>query len=100
MNAWNVYLQGKLIDTVHYVSQVDAEYVRQGLINRDGYHPNIVVTRAHDSVYKITMDAMNNGAYVTIISYVCVPSGTDYISGQTFDRGVFQSKWNGQHHVK
>jgi len=29
--------------------------------------------------------AMNEGDYVTIISYIAVPRGTSYISGQTFN---------------
>lgn len=30
------------------------------------------------------IDAMNNGDYITIIFYVRVPRGTDYIAGQTY----------------
>lgn len=43
--AWNVYLHGKRIDTVFYSPDCDADYVRRGLINHDGYDPAIVVRR-------------------------------------------------------
>jgi len=46
------------------------------------------------------IDAMNKGEYVTIITYVRVPRGTDYIGGQTFKDCHFQSRWLGDHHVK
>ena len=44
--AWNVYLKGKLIDTVFYDKTCDAEYVRNGLINHDGYDQRIIVKKA------------------------------------------------------
>lgn len=44
--GWNVYLRGKLIDTVFYTSDCDAEYVRESLIDHDGYNPGIVVRRS------------------------------------------------------
>ena len=47
--AWNVYLNGKLIDTVFYDADCDADYVRRGLINHDGYDPRIVVRKARAS---------------------------------------------------
>jgi hypothetical protein len=45
--AFNVYLRGKLIDTVFYPpnASVDCEEVRRSLVNHDGYHPAIVVRR-------------------------------------------------------
>ena len=43
--AWNVYLNGKLIDTVFYTPDCDADYVRTGLINHDGYHSGIIVRK-------------------------------------------------------
>jgi hypothetical protein len=46
MQAWNVYLRGRLIDTVFYNRDCDSEYVRQSLINHDGYDYRIVVRRA------------------------------------------------------
>ena len=46
MVAWNVYLNGKEIDTVFYTKECDAEYVRASLINHDGYDTRIVVRRA------------------------------------------------------
>lgn len=45
MQAWNVYFRGKLIDTVFYDRDCTAWYVRHGLINHDGYHPNITVRK-------------------------------------------------------
>ena len=50
--AWNVYLNGKLIDTVFFSSNCDGgakitqEDVYDSLVNHDGYNPNIVVKRA------------------------------------------------------
>jgi hypothetical protein len=44
--GWDVYLNGKKIDTVFYTPDCDAEYVRTTLINHDGYNPSIVVKRA------------------------------------------------------
>ena len=46
MNWWNVYLNGKLIDSVPYTKNCDKEYVRESLISHDGYNPNIVVKKA------------------------------------------------------
>lgn len=43
--CWNVYLNGKLIDSVYYQSTCDQEYVCTSLIDHDGYNPNIVVKR-------------------------------------------------------
>jgi hypothetical protein len=43
--AWNVYLRGRLIDTVFYNADCDAWYVRNGLIEHDGYNPNIQIRR-------------------------------------------------------
>jgi hypothetical protein len=45
MTAWNVYLSGKLIDTVFYDDDCDADYVRRGLVDHDGYNPGITVRR-------------------------------------------------------
>lgn len=46
MQAWNVYLHGKLIDTVFYAKRCDADYVRRSLIDHDGYDARITVRRA------------------------------------------------------
>lgn len=43
--AWNVYLNGKKIDCVFYSEGCDASYVKQSLINHDGYDANIRVRR-------------------------------------------------------
>lgn len=44
MNAFDVRLNGKLIDTV-YDSETDKEEVKRSLVNHDGYDPEIVVTK-------------------------------------------------------
>lgn len=49
MNAnvgWDVFLNGKKINTVFYTPDCDAEYVRTTLINHDGLDSRIVVRRA------------------------------------------------------
>jgi len=46
MVAWNVYLNNRLIDRVFYMENCDREYIRNGLINHDGYDPRIKVFKA------------------------------------------------------
>lgn len=41
MTAYNIYLFGKLIDTVYFQKGVDAAYVVKSLIEHDGYDPQI-----------------------------------------------------------
>jgi hypothetical protein len=43
--AWQVYLNGRLIDIVYYNQTCDAEYVRKSLIDHDGYNPSIRVCK-------------------------------------------------------
>jgi hypothetical protein len=43
--GWIVTLNGKKIDKVFYDIDCDAEYVRRGLIEHDGYDPRIKVKR-------------------------------------------------------
>lgn len=43
--AWNVYLNNRLIDCVYYTADCDAGYVRNSLINHDGYDARIVIRR-------------------------------------------------------
>ena len=43
MKAWNVYLERKIIDTVFYDEDIDAEEVKEGLVDHDGYNPGIIV---------------------------------------------------------
>jgi len=45
MTAWAVFLNGKQIDTVFYLPEITAQEVREGLINHDGYDPQIVVRK-------------------------------------------------------
>lgn len=47
MIFWDVYLNGRLIDSAPYVESCDAEYVRDSLINHDGYDSRIVVRRSN-----------------------------------------------------
>jgi hypothetical protein len=45
MVSWKVYLHTRHIDTVWFTPDCDAEYVKQSLIEHDGYHPAIFVAR-------------------------------------------------------
>ena len=45
MQAWNVFVGHTLIDTVYYDKDCSAEYVRDGLINHDGYPVEITVKK-------------------------------------------------------
>ena len=45
MNAWDVYLNGKHIDTVFFTKDRDKDYVLKSLINHDGYNPGIIVKK-------------------------------------------------------
>lgn len=47
MQAWNVYLNGKLINTVFYGVNCDKDYVLDGLINHDGMNPAIIIRRSN-----------------------------------------------------
>lgn len=44
-NAWHVYLNGELIDIVFYDHDCDHDYVKNGLINHDGYDPRITIIK-------------------------------------------------------
>ena len=44
--AWDIFLNGKHIDTVFYAPDCDRDYVRRSLINHDGYDSRIVVRRS------------------------------------------------------
>lgn len=46
MQFWNVYLNGKWLDSVPYDKNCDKEYIRKGLIEHDGYDPSIWVRQA------------------------------------------------------
>ena len=46
MIFWNVYLNGKLIDSVPYIEDCDKEYVKRSLIDHDGYADDIEVRKA------------------------------------------------------
>ncbi len=52
--AWKVTLNGKNIDTVFYDDDCDADYVKRGLVNHDGYDPNITVSK--DNKYNVRGD--------------------------------------------
>ena len=47
MQPWDVILNGKVIDTVYYLPDCDAEYVRRRLIDHDGYDSNISVRKSY-----------------------------------------------------
>lgn len=40
---WNVYLNGKWIDSVSFVQGGTREEVKKSLVEHDGYNPNITV---------------------------------------------------------
>ncbi len=44
-NTWNVSLFGKIIDTVFFTTDCDAEYVKNALVDHYGFASNITVTR-------------------------------------------------------
>lgn len=46
--AWTVTLNRKNIDTVFFDKDCDKDYVRNALINHDGYDPAIKVRRARN----------------------------------------------------
>ena len=50
--AWNVYLNGKLIDTVFWVPSANADEVKRSLIGHDGYDSGIVVKKERKSSSK------------------------------------------------
>ena len=43
--GWNVYHNGKLIDTVFFTKDCDADYVKRALVNHDGYPSDIRVSK-------------------------------------------------------
>ncbi len=45
MIAYDVYLNSKLIDTVFFDQSCDIEYVKNSLINHDGYDYRIIVKK-------------------------------------------------------
>ena len=59
-NKWNVYLDGKWIDAVFYSEGIDKDYVRESLINHDGYDPNIKVVKARE-LKPINVSASKDG---------------------------------------
>jgi len=45
MIAWDIYLHGKLIDTVFYDPKCNADFVYRGLVRHDGYDADIVLVK-------------------------------------------------------
>ena len=45
MQAWNVFLNGKKIDTVFYAGNCSQDYIKTSLIEEDDYPPEIQVYR-------------------------------------------------------
>ena len=42
---WDVYLNGKIIDSLYCDKNCDEWSIKDGLINHDNYHPNIKIRR-------------------------------------------------------
>ena len=47
MKAYNVYMNGRKIDTVFWVDNSTSEEVKRNLIDHDGYDPSINVRQSH-----------------------------------------------------
>lgn len=47
MRVWNVVQNNQLTDTVFYDNTLGADYVRDSLINHDGYPNDITVEPGH-----------------------------------------------------
>jgi len=47
MTEWQVFLKGKLIDTVFYQDTCDEYYILDSLVNHDGYDFRIKVVRGN-----------------------------------------------------
>lgn len=45
MTGWDVYLDGKCIDKVFFNDNLDEDYVKDSLINHDGYDSTITLER-------------------------------------------------------
>jgi hypothetical protein len=43
--GWNVYRNGRLIDTVFFDADISASEVKRSLVEHDGYPPNIIVRK-------------------------------------------------------
>jgi hypothetical protein len=43
MNSFDVYLNGKVIDTVYFTAGIGADDVKRSLVNHDGYDHGIKV---------------------------------------------------------
>lgn len=51
--AWNVFMpNGTLIDTVYFTPDCDPVYVRDALVNRDGYPAQIIVQTRYTPKWK------------------------------------------------
>jgi hypothetical protein len=51
-SAYDVYLNGKLIDTVFQSDPSSEEEVKRSLINHDGYDPGIEVKKSRRKPYR------------------------------------------------
>lgn len=45
MQAWNIFLLGNYVDTVHYDADMSEERVLSSLINHDGFDNRIYIER-------------------------------------------------------
>jgi len=48
MVCWLVFGGGTVIDKVFYLEGFDKEYIKDTLVNHDGYPPYITVRREHE----------------------------------------------------
>ena len=46
MKQWDIYLHDEHFDTVFFNEDCDLSYVKNSLINHDGYSPNITILEA------------------------------------------------------
>jgi rubrerythrin len=63
VKAWDVFLEGKIIDTVYFDEDIEADQVMDSLINHDGYDPRI-------------------RAYAVNPNYVCTVCGVNWVDAE------------------
>ena len=91
MTAYNIYLFGKLIDTVYFQKGVDAAYVVKSLIEHDGYDPQIRAVAVRNLQYNRAKGViyMSKQPKRYVITHVRPLSGRQYSSQPlTIDEAV------------
>ena len=63
MATWKVYLNSEEIDNITYQDDCDAEWVRETLINHDGFDSNIIAIKQCEEL-KMLIDIENNDEQV------------------------------------